>query len=59
MMESMRYPKDPMEYIRQFAFRDWLERYTNGLELVPLFRVEEMIEHYMAKKAEEDDAQID
>jgi hypothetical protein len=43
----MNYPKEPMEFIKGYSFVDSDEVYTNGAELVPLFRVEQMLEHYL------------
>lgn len=47
MGERMEFPKDPKEFIKKYSFKDNKELYTNGAELVPLFRVNQMIEHYM------------
>lgn len=50
MSECMNYPKNPIDFINGYAFKDEKELYTNGSELVPLFRVEQMIEHYVNNK---------
>lgn len=47
MADQMTYPKNPMDFIKGYSFRDKEEVYTNGAELIPVFRVEQMIEHYM------------
>lgn len=46
MADCMSFPKEPMEFIKGYSFVDNEEVYTNGSELVPLFRVEQMLEHY-------------
>lgn len=44
--ETMNFPKDPMEFINDYSFVNRLHAYTNGAELIPVFRVKQMIEHY-------------
>lgn len=46
MADCMSFPKEPMDFIKGYSFVDSDEVYTNGAELVPLFRVEQMLEHY-------------
>ena len=46
MADMMEYPKTPNEFIKNYSFKDSDEIYTNGVELVPVFRVEQMLEHY-------------
>ena len=46
MGDSMAFPENPMNFIKEYMFRDWQERYTNGSYLIPVFRVEQMLEHY-------------
>lgn len=46
MADMMEYPKTPNEFIKSYSFKDSDEIYTNGDELVPVFRVEQMLEHY-------------
>lgn len=43
---SMNYPKDYKDFIKSYSFKDTQETYTNGAKLIPVFRVEQMIEHY-------------
>lgn len=50
MGDCMVFPEDPMDFIKDYSFRDKEEIYTNGSELVPVFRVEQMIEHYLSGK---------
>lgn len=47
MGENMNFPDNPLDFIKKYSFKDKLGIYTNGSMLVPLFRVEQMIEHYM------------
>lgn len=46
MAEIMEYPKTPNEFIERYSFKDSEEIYTNGSKLIPVFRVEQMLEHY-------------
>ncbi|MFQ9515379.1 MAG: DUF551 domain-containing protein [Eubacterium sp.] len=47
MGECMSYPKNPIDFIKGYAFKDKKGIYTNESELVPLFRVKQMIDHYI------------
>lgn len=49
MGETMNFPENPLDFIKQYSFKDKEEVYTNGSELISVFRVEQMIEHYMNK----------
>ena len=49
MGEMMELPETPEEFIKQYSFKDKEEIYTNGSELIPVFRVEQMLEHYKNK----------
>ena len=53
MGDVMNYPDNPLDFIRDDSFKDTEELYTNGAMLVPLFRVEQMIEHYMEDTIEQ------
>ena len=53
-MDSMFFPENPMDFINLFKFRDKEELYTNGLYLVPVFRVEQMLEHYFNVETEKE-----
>lgn len=46
----MNFPDNPLDFIKEYSFKDKLGIYTNGSMLVPLFRVEQMIEHYSVKR---------
>lgn len=48
MSECMAFPKEWEKFIEDYSFTDSEEVYTNGSELVPVFRVEQMVEHYFA-----------
>lgn len=45
--ESMKFPADPFEFVKQYSFKDEDKIYTNGIELIPAFRVEQLLNHYM------------
>ena len=44
--ECMSFPKTVEEFIKQYSFTDKEQVYTNGAKLIPVFRVEQMLEHY-------------
>ena len=46
MADKMEFPKTMREFIDNHSFKDSEEVYTNGAELVPVFRVEQALEHY-------------
>lgn len=48
MGENMNYPENPVDFINQYSFIDKHEIYTNGAEVIPVFRVGQMIDHYMS-----------
>ena len=48
MGENMNYPENPIDFIKQYSFSDKQRVYTNGSELISVFRVGQMIEHYMS-----------
>ena len=52
-MESMEFPNDIKDFIKNYSFKDKEERYTNGSMLIPVFRVEQMLEYYFGLKEEE------
>lgn len=49
MAECMTFPKTVDEFIEQCSFKDDKQEYTNGSELIAVFRVKQMMEHYFAK----------
>lgn len=46
MADCMSFPETPLEFLKLCEFKDEKEIYTNGSMLIPIFRVEQMIEHY-------------
>ena len=38
------------EFIESFSFTDEDQVYTNGLDLIPVFRVEQLIEYYFKER---------
>lgn len=59
MAERMIFPKTPQEFLKEYSFKDNREIYTNGSMLIPVFRVEQMIAHYMYENStKEEDKNI-
>ena len=50
MADTMGFPNTMKEFIDIFSFKDSEEIYTNGTELIPVFRVEQALEHYTKEK---------
>ena len=50
--EMMTFPESPQEFIEQYSFTDKEKVYTNGSELIPVFRVHQMLEYYTRKPME-------
>lgn len=44
--DRMNFPEKPHDFLKSFSFVDSEQVYTNGAELIPVFRVEQMLEHY-------------
>ena len=51
MGDVMNFPKEPKDFIESYSFRDTERVYTNGSELIPVFRVKQMLEHYLPEQA--------
>ena len=51
--DVMNFPEDPIEFINDYSFIDKFKMYTNGCELIPVFRVKQMIEHYFTDNKKE------
>ena len=51
MGDVMNFPKEPKDFIESYSFRDIERVYTNGSELIPVFRVNQMLEHYLPEQA--------
>ena len=48
----MNFPNDWAVFLEDYSFRDHKEFYTNGARLIPTFRVEQMLHHYLRKATE-------
>lgn len=42
----MIFPNDWEDFINDYSFKDTEKIYTNGSELIPVFRVKQLIDHY-------------
>lgn len=51
MSNCMEFSDDWREFLKSYSFKDTEELYTNGSELIQVFRVEQLIEHLL--KAQE------
>lgn len=51
MGDCMEFQANPLDFIKAYSFKDKEEIYTNGSDLVPVFRVEQMIDHYFNSRA--------
>lgn len=45
MSEIMEFPENLDEFIKQYSFKDEKEIYTNGSELIHVFRIKQWYEH--------------
>ena len=46
MATCMEFPKNILDFINDYSFEDRDEIYTNGSELIQVFRVIQALEHY-------------
>ena len=46
MADCMNFPKNILNFINEYSFKDSEEIYTNGSDLIPVFRVIQALEHY-------------
>ena len=46
MCDSMMFPETIEEFLHNYGFKDTDEIYTNGSELISVFRVIQALEHY-------------
>lgn len=46
MADQMTFPDSFMDFIREYAFNDKEKIYTNGSDLISVFRVEQAWDHY-------------
>ena len=45
MNEQMEFPNTFDEFVKEYGFKDDKEIYTNGSELIPIFRAKQWLEH--------------
>ena len=50
MNEQMEFPETFEKFSKAYGFKDDKEVYTNGSELIPVFRVEQWLEHILTPK---------
>lgn len=50
MADRMTFPKTADDFIKQYSFKDEKQEYTNGAELISVFRVKQMMEHYFPEE---------
>lgn len=50
MDNIMQFPETFKEFAKSYGFKDSKEIYTNGSELIPVFRVEQWLEHARAER---------
>ena len=53
MADAMEFPNDWAKFLEDYSFRDHEGVYTNGARLIPTFRVEQMMHHYLRKATED------
>ncbi len=46
MADMMTFPPTFKDFIKEYSFKDKENIYTNGIELIPVFRVEQAWDHY-------------
>lgn len=46
MADMMSFPKTIKEFIDDYSFFDEEQIYTNGSQLIPVFRIYQALEHY-------------
>jgi len=56
MDDCMSFPPTWQDFVAQYQFRDSEEVYTNGSKLIPVFRIEQMMEHYHYHEHIEDES---
>ena len=50
MDNIMQFPETFEEFAKSYGFKDSKEIYTNGAELIPVFRVEQWLEHAQVER---------
>lgn len=53
MPDCMNFPESWKDFLASYSFIDHEEVYTNKSELIPCFRVEQLIEHYFPEENKE------
>ena len=48
MADQMIFPDNFMDFIKEYSFNDKEHIYTNGVDLIPVFRVEQAWDHYIS-----------
>lgn len=51
--EQMNFPESWREFLEDYSFLDSKEVYTNRSKLIPVFRVEQMVENYWEKEVKQ------
>ena len=46
MADCMEFPKTILDFFKEYSFKDEEEIYTNGSELIQVFRVIQALEYY-------------
>lgn len=59
MNNCMEFPETFKEFAEDYGFKDSKEVYTNGSELIPVFRVEQWLEHKQAEILDKISAEIE
>ena len=49
MTDCMNFPKTILEFFKNYSFKDEEEIYTNGSELIQVFRVIQALEYYASE----------
>lgn len=49
MADSMTFPDNFMDFIKEYSFKDKEEIYTNGADLISVFRVKQAWDHYSSQ----------
>lgn len=52
MADCMIFPETVEEFIEQYKFKDNKEIYTNGVDLIPVFRIKQWMYHHMTPTAD-------
>lgn len=52
MSKMMQFPEKWEDFVGQYCFTDTEKVYTNGIELIPVFRIIQMMKHYFENTIE-------